>query len=96
LLWLVVLCFHLSEHQGDIKGSILIDIQEVQGDPAARGRAMQTLYPLPKDKPIVAYCGGGACELSHELCDLLINIGFKKVFIYLGGWNEFKEKQGLK
>lgn len=86
-----------DEHnKGNIKGSINIDIQEIQGDPAARGRAMQTLFPLPKDKPIVAYCGGGACELSHEMCDLLISIGFKKVFIYLGGWNEFKEKQGLK
>lgn len=86
-----------EEHnKGHFPGSKHVDIQAFQGDPAYRGQCMQLLYSLPKDQPVVAYCGGGNCELSHELCDELIRIGFKKVCIYLGGWNEYSEKQGLK
>ena len=48
---------------------------------------------LPRDKPIVAYCGGGACELSHELADNLLKMGFTRVFVYVGGWNEWKQKR---
>jgi rhodanese-related sulfurtransferase len=48
---------------------------------------------LPREKPIVAYCGGGACELSHELADNLVKMGFSRVFVYVGGWNEWKQKK---
>lgn len=48
---------------------------------------------IPRDKPIIAYCGGGACELSHELADNLIKMGFTRVFVYVGGWNEWKQKK---
>jgi rhodanese-related sulfurtransferase len=48
---------------------------------------------LPRDKPIVAYCGGGACELSHELARHLLGLGFNHVFVYVGGWNEWQVKK---
>ena len=48
---------------------------------------------LPREKPIVAYCGGGACELSHELAENLIKMGFQRVFVYVGGWNEWKQRK---
>lgn len=48
---------------------------------------------IPRDKSIIAYCGGGACELSHELADNLIKMGFTRVFVYVGGWNEWKQKK---
>ena len=47
-----------------------------------------------KNVRIVVFCGGGECDLSHELSDKLIQFGFKKVFIYLGGYTEWKAKQG--
>ncbi|MCS6807302.1 MAG: rhodanese-like domain-containing protein [Bacteroidota bacterium] len=47
---------------------------------------------LPRNKPIVAYCGGGACELSHDLAAHLIKLGFQHVFVYTGGWNEWKQR----
>jgi rhodanese-related sulfurtransferase len=50
---------------------------------------------LSRDKIIVVYCGGGMCELSHELADNLRVFGFTKVFVYTGGWTEWTEKQGL-
>ncbi|MFM7773288.1 MAG: rhodanese-like domain-containing protein [Candidatus Kapaibacterium sp.] len=86
-----------EEHEkGAFPGSLNVDVLQFQANPMYRDECMRLLYSLPKDKIVVAYCGGGTCELSHELCDIMIPMGFTKVFIYLGGWNEYKEKQGLK
>jgi len=46
-----------------------------------------------KNVRIVVFCGGGDCDLSHDLSDKLIQFGFTKVFIYLGGYTEWKSKQ---
>jgi rhodanese-related sulfurtransferase len=48
---------------------------------------------LPREKPIVVYCGGGACELSHELAAHLVGLGFTRIFVYVGGWHEWEEKK---
>lgn len=87
----------VEEHEkGSFPGSLNVDVLQFQANPVYRDECMRLLYSLPKDKIVVAYCGGGNCELSHELCDIMIPMGFTRVFIYLGGWNEYKEKQGLK
>jgi rhodanese-related sulfurtransferase len=49
------------------------------------------LIGMNKDIRIIVYCGGGECELSHELSNNLIGLGFKKVYIYLGGWEDWKK-----
>lgn len=49
------------------------------------------LIGMNKDIRIIVYCGGGQCELSHELSNNLIGLGFKKVYIYLGGWDDWKK-----
>jgi rhodanese-related sulfurtransferase len=49
------------------------------------------LIALPKDKRIIVYCGGGECELSHDVCNGLIGLGFQKVYIYIGGWEDWKK-----
>ena len=86
-----------EEHEkGAFDNSLNVDVLQFQANPQYRDECMRLLYSLPKDKIVVAYCGGGNCELSHELCDIMIPMGFTKVFIYLGGWNEYKEKQGMK
>jgi rhodanese-related sulfurtransferase len=51
---------------------------------------------LPKDVRIVVFCGGGQCDLSHDLSEKLIQFGFSKVYIYLGGYTEWKNKQEQK
>lgn len=53
------------------------------------------IVQIDREKRIVVYCGGGACELSHELAEHLLNFGFKRVFVYTGGWEEWKKKQGV-
>ena len=51
---------------------------------------------LPRDKRIIVYCGGGACELSHEVAANMKNFGFQHVYVYAGGWNEWTRKQEKK
>jgi len=51
------------------------------------------VFSLPKDKTIIVYCDGGTCDLSHHLAEKLINsFGFKRVFLYEGGWEEWSTK----
>ncbi|GIV54650.1 MAG: hypothetical protein KatS3mg039_1168 [Candidatus Kapaibacterium sp.] len=77
---------------GHIPRAQNVDIQQFELDPMYRNQVMQMLYSLDKSRPVVTYCGGGNCELSHKLSELLRSVGFEHVFIYLGGWNEYITK----
>ncbi len=71
--------------EGHIPGAIHIFPEEFQ-------KHIPEIISLPRDKRIVAYCSGGPeCPLSHEICDQLANFGFKRLFIYFGGWTEWKK-----
>jgi rhodanese-related sulfurtransferase len=50
---------------------------------------------LPRDKTYIVYCDGGACDLSHHVAKTLIEFGFKRVFVYRGGWDEWKIKNKI-
>lgn len=54
---------------------------------------MNKVMDLPRDKTIVIYCDGGECDSSHKLADIMLNFGYKKVFIYAGGWEEWSKKE---
>ncbi|MES2766141.1 MAG: rhodanese-like domain-containing protein [Bacteroidota bacterium] len=71
--------------EGNIPGSINIDVQDFQAN-------IPKVIGLPREQPVVVYCGGGNCDLSHELANNLSALGFKKVFVYTGGWEEWKTK----
>ncbi len=73
-------------NEGHIPGAKLLTALEFE-------KHIPEIIGLPRDKRIVVYCGGGLCELSHQLCDNLIAFGFNRVFIYLGGWEDWKQKQ---
>jgi 3-mercaptopyruvate sulfurtransferase SseA len=77
---------------GHIPRAVNVDIQQFELDPTYRSQMMQHLYSLDKRRPVVTYCGGGNCELSHKLADVLRSVGFEHVFIYTGGWNEYSTK----
>jgi rhodanese-related sulfurtransferase len=42
------------------------------------------------DKPLVTYCAGTDCDLSILLANQLIKLGYKKVYIFFGGWLEWQ------
>jgi rhodanese-related sulfurtransferase len=48
---------------------------------------------LPRTKPILIYCDGGQCELSHYLAEQLQNLGFQRLYIYEGGWEEWQRRR---
>jgi rhodanese-related sulfurtransferase len=49
----------------------------------------QKLELLSKEKTMVIYCAGTDCDLSILLGNLLFEQGYKQVYIFFGGWNEW-------
>jgi len=56
-------------------------------------KMMSAIFNLPMDKKLLVYCDGGNCDASHKLAELLIALGYNKVFIYTGGWEEWTLKR---
>ena len=52
------------------------------------------LSVLPHDKIIVVYCTGGSCDASHRVASDLKAIGYTRVFLYSGGWDDWIKKRG--
>lgn len=48
------------------------------------------LSRIDKFTPLVTYCEGADCDMSIRLGDELFKRGFKKVFVYFGGWEEWR------
>jgi rhodanese-related sulfurtransferase len=48
---------------------------------------------IDKTAPIVTYCEGADCDMSIRLGNELFQKGFKKVFVFFGGWEEWKKAQ---
>lgn len=69
--------------QGHIPGAINLPYDQVITDP----ERLETFDP--QGRPIIVYCGGGTCELSMNLGFALVNVGKKKVLVYMGGWPEW-------
>jgi len=49
------------------------------------------LNNIDKDRTIITYCAGTDCDLSILLSNILFEMGYKKVYIFFGGWNEWLE-----
>ncbi len=44
------------------------------------------LNRYPSDQPIVTYCSGRTCEDSHHLAELLSDVGFSDVRVFIDGF----------
>lgn len=68
---------------GHVPGALSLPYDEVVSEP-------ERLQRLDAGgKPIIVYCGGGACELSIRLAEELIVAGQKRVLVYMGGLPEW-------
>lgn len=47
------------------------------------------LESISKEKPIVIYCAGTECDLSILLGNLLFSQGYKQVYVFFGGWDDW-------
>ncbi len=69
--------------KGHIPGAIRLTNVEAQNEP-------DRMKGLPlAGKPTIIYCEGGTCEASIELARFLIESGWKKVLVYMGGFPEW-------
>ena len=74
---------HAEYAAGHIPGAVSLPYDDVASEPE-RLEHLET-----GGKPIVAYCGGGSCELSLSLAWDLINAGHSRVTVYMGGFPEW-------
>lgn len=76
--------------QGHIRGAVNIPYKEFLELPA--DKKSERMKDIPKDKPLVSYCGGGDCEISIDNAYEFARIGYEDVNIYLGGLLEWQSK----
>lgn len=71
--------------EGHLPGSVNIPYEVAISDPAL----LESLDT--GGRPIIAYCGGGDCEVSYTLALELVALGHERVAVYVGGFPEWQE-----
>ncbi len=71
--------------KGHIKGALGLPWNEVDRN------FMRVTEDISPDTPIITYCDGETCELSHDLAIFLLDMGFSNVRILINGWTLWKE-----
>jgi len=59
--------------------------------PKAEFDLKKGLLPADKATPLIFYCGGFTCELSHESAKLALGLGYTKVRVFAAGEPAWKE-----
>lgn len=73
--------------KGTILGSMNVPVKRYK-------RLKKKILPANKAKAkIITFCNGFKCEKSDELAVLLMKDGYKKVYVYKGGYPEWKKKK---
>jgi rhodanese-related sulfurtransferase len=67
---------------GHIQGAMNIPYHDFE-------KYRETLEGLPKDQVYVTYCSA-ACDVSIDMAYAMAKMGFKKMYIFHGGWDEWK------
>lgn len=69
---------------GHIQGAIRMNLKSFEnGDPPM-------LAMVPRDSMVIVYCGGGKCDESERVAEMLNNSGYKKVFVVHDGFPGWK------
>ncbi len=68
---------------GHIERAINIPVSEIE----------TRLDEVPTDKSVIVYCNGSSCHRSQRAAEILIENGFREVYVISGkGINEWEEK----
>lgn len=51
------------------------------------------LGTISLDKLLVIYCDGDDCDTSKRLANEIVNLGYKNVYVFLGGFKVWREAQ---
>ncbi|HJV33907.1 rhodanese-like domain-containing protein [Geomonas sp.] len=71
--------------QGHIAGAILLPLEDAKKAPAALAGK------FARDATIIAYCNGFSCHDSMELAKILMKAGYTSVYVYEGGFPEWRD-----
>jgi rhodanese-related sulfurtransferase len=69
---------------GHIKGAINFPYEEFEQ------YSSQVLPHLPQNQEIIAYCDGTECETSLLLARELVDLGYRNIKVFFGGWQEWQ------
>ncbi len=53
-------------------------------------RFMEVTKDISVNTPIITYCDGKTCRLSHDLANFLLDMGFTDVRILVNGWTKWQ------
>lgn len=67
---------------GHIQGAVNIPYHDLE-------KYRDKLNALPRDQVYITYCSS-ACDVSIDMAYAMSKMGFKKVYIFHGGWDEWK------
>jgi len=70
--------------KGHIRGALSLPWHEVDQ------KFMEITKDISVNTPIITYCDGETCELSHHLANFLLDLGFTKVRILVNGWTKWR------
>lgn len=70
---------------GHIRGARTLPLGEFQA------RLPEFLKNVPKTMPLIVYCNGYGCHDSGDLAKQLIDAGYWEVYVFDGGYPEWKE-----
>jgi rhodanese-related sulfurtransferase len=70
--------------KGHIRGARSLPWHEVDQ------RFMEVTKDISPETPIITYCDGKTCDLSHKLAIFLIEMGFKNVKTLVNGWAKWQ------
>ncbi|MCX7878826.1 MAG: rhodanese-like domain-containing protein [Ignavibacteria bacterium] len=68
---------------GRIKGALNIPYKEID-------KNKSRLESMAKDKVYVVYCSA-SCDVSIDMAYYMAKMGFRKVYIFHGGWDEWRD-----
>ncbi len=69
--------------RGHIRGAINIPLKDFV-------KEKDLLAKTPKDKLLVTYCDGVECNSSMSIAEKLMELGFRNVRIFFGGWKDWE------
>jgi 3-mercaptopyruvate sulfurtransferase SseA len=70
---------------GHIPGALSLPFDDVVANPGLLGAVKGA------GRPIIIYCGGDDCELSRNLAANMLAEGIRKVLVFTGGFQEWRD-----
>jgi len=72
--------------EGHLAGAITLPLEEARKTPAQPLKSK-----LPADATLIVYCNGFSCHDSMDLGKILMHAGYASVFVFEGGFPEWRD-----